>query len=279
MIKRKKVKLLPRRGTLPRAGQRAEVLRPSASVEVAYANSWARLVDEMKDIVVPTVLADYRDSVGTGMDAGQTLWDRLLAKLTEKFATAAPAMANALVRRVDVNAKTGLQRSLREVAKDFTFKQENSKAVQDAINQQIGYNTYYIKRIPGLFLDSVRQSVEDSVTKGNGLEDLEKVMLERYGDAKRHAKNVALDQTRKAYMAINTERMRDVGVTKFEWIHTGGSQDPRKYHKTVLNGNVYSLDDPPIIDQRTGERGLPGLLPFCRCTMRPVVTFEDDDSE
>lgn len=276
MIKRKKVKLLPRRSALPRAGQRAEVLRPSGSVEVSYSNAWARLVDEMRDIVVPTVLADYRDSVGTGMDAGQTLWDRLLAKLTEKFATAAPAMANALVRRVDVNARTGLQRSLREVAKDFTFPQTNSKPVQDAINEQIGYNAYYIKRIPVEFLDKVRQSVEDSVTKGNGLEDLEKVMLERYGEAKRHAKNVALDQTRKAYMAINTERMRDVGVTKFEWIHTGGSQDPRQYHKTTLNGNVYDLNDPPIIDQRTGERGLPGLLPFCRCTMRPVVTFEDE---
>lgn len=276
MIKRKKVKLLPRRSALPRAGQRAEVLRPSGSVEVSYSNAWVRLVDEMRDIVVPTVLADYRDSVGTGMDAGQTLWDRLLAKLTEKFATAAPAMANALVRRVDVNARTGLQRSLREVAKDFTFPQTNSKPVQDAINEQIGYNTYYIKRIPVEFLDKVRQSVEDSITKGNGLEDLEKVMLERYGEAKRHAKNVALDQTRKAYMAINTERMRDVGVTKFEWIHTGGSQDPRQYHKTTLNGNVYDLNDPPIIDQRTGERGLPGLLPFCRCTMRPVVTFEDE---
>jgi SPP1 gp7 family putative phage head morphogenesis protein len=104
-------------------------------------------------------------------------------------------------------------------------------------------------------------------------------MLERYGEAKRHAKNVALDQTRKAYMSINTERMRDVGVSKFEWIHTGGSQDPRQYHKTVLNGNVYDINDPPVIDQRTGERGLPGLLPFCRCTMRPVVTFEDDSSE
>ena len=42
-----------------------------------------------------------------------------------------------------------------------------------------------------------------------------------------------------------------------------------------MSGKVYRLDDPPVIDARTGERGLPGQAIFCRCTMQPIVKFGD----
>jgi SPP1 gp7 family putative phage head morphogenesis protein len=229
---------------------------------------------------VKTVLDEYAQSVGTGMDAKETVWERLLRRFNEKFASAAPGLANGMMRRLERDAEQGLQRSLREVAEGFTLKPNNPKNVQKAIDERIKDNVYYIKRIPQEYLESVRESVEQSVKAGGtGLEDLTKVMTERYGEAKRHAKNVALDQTRKAYTAITVARMKDAGIKKYEWVHTGGSQEPRPLHLNELNGNIYDIDKPPIIDKRTGERGLPGQAINCRCTMRPIVTFDFEDDE
>lgn len=92
----------------------------------------------------------------------------------------------------------------------------------------------------------------------------------------RHARNVAMDQTRKVYSNVNAARMQALGVKKFEWVHTGGSQHPRKDHQE-LSGKVFSLDDLPVIGVMYGNevRGKPGDLPYCRCTMRPIVSFED----
>ena len=53
------------------------------------------------------------------------------------------------------------------------------------------------------------------------------------------------------------------------------SKEPRPHHITEapngLNHGIFDLDDPPIIDPRTGERGYPGQLPYCRCVMCAVV--------
>jgi SPP1 gp7 family putative phage head morphogenesis protein len=100
--------------------------------------------------------------------------------------------------------------------------------------------------------------------------------LQEYeGVTLRRARNIALDQTRKAYNNINKGRMQAIGVQKFEWVHSGGGQKPRELH-IELDGQVFSFDDLPVIDERTGERGIPGQAINCRCTMVPVIEFETD---
>ena len=37
-----------------------------------------------------------------------------------------------------------------------------------------------------------------------------------------------------------------------------------------MNGYVFPIDFPPIIDRKTGERGYPGQLINCKCHMEPV---------
>ena len=71
--------------------------------------------------------------------------------------------------------------------------------------------------------------------------------------------------------------LQAVGLNKYEWIHSGAGQQPREFHRDVLNGQIFDLDDPPIIDEDTGERGIPSQLINCRCTMRPVLEFEDGE--
>lgn len=276
-------RVLRRRVVLPEDSERALTLRMSPTIESNYAKQWHALVEEMYKETVPAVLGEFRETA-IANDAEEDFWSRLLARLSKSFAEKAEGLAFSMLSRVDRNATNMLERSLKSTSADLTLKMKNSKRVQRVIDERVDANVKLIKRIPEEFLDSVREDVNKSLQSGNGLSTLEKDMETRYGESRRHARNVALDQTRKAYTAINTAKMQDNGIRKFEWVHTGGSQEPRKHHKDNpanggLNGGIFDINDPPIMDPKTGARGLPGQDYYCRCTMRPIVTFDDEDDE
>jgi len=46
-----------------------------------------------------------------------------------------------------------------------------------------------------------------------------------------------------------------------------------KHNKKLLNGKKFSFNNLPVIDSKTGERGLPGQAFGCRCRMKPVVNI------
>lgn len=279
---KKKVRLVRKVDPLGTESKRALTLKPSVSVGAAYVRELEALTAEMHKEVEKAVLAEYRNTAAA--DAAGDFWSRLAERLASKFAAKATPLATGFLTRVNANATSNLERSLKSTSADLTLNMKNTPAVTKAIKSRISDNVDLITRIPAEYLDKVKKSVNDSLKKGNGLADLVPAMEERYGEAKRHARLVALDQTRKAYTAINTAKMKANGITKFEWVHSGGSQEPRPYHlhspaNGGLNGGIFDINDPPIIDQKTGERGLPGDDYNCRCTMRPIVTFDDEDDE
>jgi SPP1 gp7 family putative phage head morphogenesis protein len=279
---KKKVRLVRKVDPLGTESKRALTLKPSVSVGAAYARELEALTAEMHAETAAAVKAEFANTAAA--DAADDFWTRLANRLASKFASKATALATGFLTRVNANATSNLERSLKSTSADLTLNMKNTPAVNKAIKSRISDNVDLITRIPAEFLDKVKKDVNDSLSKGNGLADLQTKMEERYGEAKRHAQLVALDQTRKAYTAINTAKMRANGISKFEWVHSGGSQEPRKYHKDPpaqggLNGGIFDINDPPIIDKKTGERGLPGDDYNCRCTMRPIVTFDDEEDE
>jgi uncharacterized protein with gpF-like domain len=88
------------------------------------------------------------------------------------------------------------------------------------------------------------------------------------------AKFIAKDQLNKNLNALSIAKMESVGIQSYRWNH-GNSREPRPWHISLapngLNKGVFSLDDPPIIDPKTGERGIPGQLINCSCFPTPVV--------
>lgn len=225
-------------------------------------------------------------SDGATMDAASlpTVMKRLLKKLRDRFERQFRILAdNAVPRmidRIDGDSSQRLRASLKDISEDLVINFDKTpQALKDVIAAGAQNASMYIKLVPTKYLDEVEGAVFRSISTGRGLADLVPALETQKVEKLRWAKNVAMDQTRKVYNSINKERMRSVGITKFEWVHSGGSNQPREYHKYTLNGNVYDIDDPPVIDQRTGERGYPGQLPYCRCTMRPVVDLNQYDDE
>lgn len=150
--------------------------------------------------------------------------------------------------------------------------------LREVIKASVIENVSLIKTIPAKYLDRVAGAATRAMLAGGEVKKLAET-LKHYGEMSlNHATRIALDQTFKTFTAINIRKFQNAGIKKFEWLHTGGSVHPREYHLAKypagLNGGVFDLADPPVIDQRTGERGYPGQLPYCRCTMAAVVDLD-----
>ena len=115
----------------------------------------------------------------------------------------------------------------------------------------------------------------ESIINGKGLADLKPFFQKHSTGELNYAKNRALDQTRKAYTSINMARMERLGIKRVKWLHSHGSNAPRKLHQE-MNGNIYDLDKPPFIGRMYNEDvyGWGGDLPNCRCTCSPVFEIE-----
>lgn len=273
-------------------GRKADVMKgaaltPNASVAARYDKKLQALVAQMVNATQKELVALFKEPTAedyfTGMDASvssqaRILMNALQERFDDLFGLKAKGISETLVDDSDKSSMASLKLSLKEVSAGFTLKRVVLTPELDEIYKAIiADNVGLIKSIPTQYLDDVRGAVMRSITTGNGLQDLVPFIKKHNGMTIKRARLIAHDQTRKAYANINRERLTSLGVKKFEWLHSQGGQEPRKLHKDVLNGNIYSWDDLPIADERTGERCGPGVLINCRCRAIPVVDFTSDD--
>jgi SPP1 gp7 family putative phage head morphogenesis protein len=151
--------------------------------------------------------------------------------------------------------------------------------MEEVAKASVAENVSLIKSIPEQYFKDITGAVMRSITTGNGLADLVSEIDKYAGQTKRRAENLALDQTRKAYNSINKQRMQAIGVRQFEWIHSGGGQVPRESHLKI-SGHIFDFDKVEEQQAALGvperDRGIPGFPVNCRCTMLPVINFEQE---
>ncbi|WP_310625792.1 phage minor head protein [Limnohabitans sp.] len=211
--------------------------------------------------------------------AVKKVFSKLAARFDELFSLNAPKMAETMLNGVDKQSTTALHSSLSKLTGGMSLKTSVvSGDMKQVIAASVSNNVDLIKTIASEYLDGVKQAVNRSIVTGNGLADLVPFLDAYDNKTRNYAKNLALDQTRKAYTGLNKGRMKKLGVKQFTWLHSAGGQHPRKEHQ-ALSGQVFDLDDPPVIGVMYGEevRGLPGHLPNCKCTMKPVIKFGDEE--
>jgi SPP1 gp7 family putative phage head morphogenesis protein len=207
-----------------------------------------------------------------------TLARRALTGLRDRFnrmfAARSKTMVDNLFGQIDKASREGLKSSLRELSGGVTLKTPvMPSALRGLIQAATASNVSLIKSIPAEFHAKIEAVVLRSIQPGgNGLQDVFAALSKQEGITQRRARFIAEDQTRKVTSAMNSARMQSSGIQEFEWLHSSGGAEPRELHLR-LHGQTFRFDDLPVIDERTGERGLPGQLPNCKCQMRPVLTF------
>lgn len=285
-----KVKLIPNkmawvnRFNVPQL--KGSPLRVSVGIEARYVAALNKAIDVMVR-ETKKAIAEIDDVAEDGaMDAStasqaRIVMNALSRKFNKMFAQLATPVAQKMVSEADKNSAATLKASVTEMTGSYALKTDIlTTELNDIITASVAVNVDLIKRVPQKYLDQVKGDVLRSIQSGRGTADLVPALEKQGVTVKNWAHNVALDQTRKAYNAINAGRMEALGLDDYEWIHSGGSNHPRSYHKNVLNGTMCKLSDPPVIQKAEGSqrevRGKPGDLPFCRCIMRPVIKFDED---
>lgn len=208
------------------------------------------------------------------------LMNKLMKKFDQLFSDKSKTISNKMVNDIQKISKTNLHSSLEKLSGGLSLETGViNDSVKNVSNAIISENISLIKSIPQEYLKNVIGSVMRSITTGNGLPDLIKDIQKYSGQTKRKSKNIALDQTRKAYNSINKQRMMNVGVKEFEWVHSSGSIEPRKSH-IKISGHIFSFENLEKEQAQLGvpekDRGIPGMPINCRCIMVPVIDFSKD---
>lgn len=210
----------------------------------------------------------------------------LMRKYSKLFKDRGKTISKQMLGGIDKTSEKALETSLKSLSGGLKIDMGKVTGdVQEVAKSSLNANTKLITSIQERYFDQIVGAVDRSIMTGGGLKELipaiEGALKDQKRIAKNRSKNIALDQTRKAYNSINKARMESVGITKFEWLHSGGGQDPRRHHQAKwpagLNGGIFSFDDLPVIDEKTGERGIPGQAVNCKCRMRPVIEWDNGE--
>lgn len=227
------------------------------------------------------------DSVG--MDApsissqARMLMNALMQKYDQLFGKLAFGLSPWMVdnvNRASANQSRGVVDDMPNL-KDEGGKLTIDVKTLDAPTKQIlkassARSTSFIKTVPERFLNSIQNEVYESITNGNGMQDLVPALEKHSNQTRNWAHNTAMDQTRKTFNGLNKGRMQKIGIEKGEWIHSGGSNHPRPLHQD-FDGQTFNLAVGAPVGDDGGNNVDPGEEPNCRCTFAPVVDFDDED--
>jgi SPP1 gp7 family putative phage head morphogenesis protein len=254
--------------------------------EARYAAALHRLVDAMvaeSHRELDRVWAAHGPAVTSGMDASLASQSRILMNgMAQRFQAffdkLAPGLAKRTAEQIAQHSQTTLHASLKEVSGGLSLKTSVIDGrVLEVTKAATAANIALIKSIPQKYFTDLQGAVMRSIQSEQGTKTVLDAVTATGEVAKKRATLIATDQTRKVTTAVNSARLKNLGVRKFEWLHSSGGRTPRPLHLHTLNGQIFDLHNPPVIDDKTGERGLPGQLINCRCRMIPVVDFGGGD--
>ena len=279
------------------------------AIGIVYSRDFRNLVKQMiKDY--KSLIAIYRskkDQIAIDADEKKTnsaygqVWltteiqerlHKLGKKWEEKFAVWAENQSPAVVKKVLKATDTQIKRALIHFYSGERLEligQVIPTPLKQSMKMHIIENVSLIKSVQSQYHERIVGAVSRSITNAGSIKSLTEEIY-KYGDMSlRRANLISLDQTRKMYSNLTIRRFEQVGVTKVKWMHTHAGKTDRPYHlrkwdgvsglddqhPNGLNGFVFDIDKPPVIQEATKTqpeiRGYPAQLPFCHCIMRAVV--------
>jgi SPP1 gp7 family putative phage head morphogenesis protein len=271
----------------------------NASLQAKYVSALRQLTLQMTQETQKQVMKlfngeladDYftEQKEAAAMDAtisaqAKKLMNKLTAKFTQLFNSKASSIAERMLRGTLQTTSTSLHVSLKQLSGGLSLKTGVvPKGMEDVSKSIINENVQLIKSIPQEYFNDVSGSVFRSITTGAGVASLIPEIRKYNAMSERRVKLFALDQTRKAYNTIAKQKMQNIGIAQFEWMHSAGGQKPRKSH-IAMDGMIFSWDKLPVINQEQvdkgyegPQRGIPGQAINCRCKMIPVIPLDPEE--
>jgi SPP1 gp7 family putative phage head morphogenesis protein len=94
-------------------------------------------------------------------------------------------------------------------------------------------------------------------------ESLKEMIMSEWGVTANKANFLAQQETSLFFSKFSMNRAKTAGVRRYRW-STSHDARVRERHRE-LQGTIHSVDDPPVVDLKTGRRAHPGEDFGCRC--------------
>jgi SPP1 gp7 family putative phage head morphogenesis protein len=117
-------------------------------------------------------------------------------------------------------------------------------------------------------ISRLRSVVEKYQTTASD-EALTDVIMREWGVTANKATFLARQETSLFFSKFSRNRASDAGVRRYIW-STSHDERVRFSHK-MLNGTEHGIDDPPVVDPKSGRRAHPGEDFGCRCAAKWVL--------
>ena len=280
----------------------SEPFRYSQALENEYKREIRSLVNAMLKDVAKSLVDTYRQNKeGFALDSAATNIADVIRELEKKyrriFETQGEEMAKKMVMRQLRYSRSAFKKVMAKLMPKETEMPTITGSVipldvQDVVKASIMENVSYIQSIQQKYFEQVVGSVTRSMQAGGSIKQLRDEILKYNGMTKRRADIIAYDQTRKAYMSINLRNMKNAGIQKVMWMHSGGGYTVREYHyrkwdgvsgkedghPNGLNGFIFDINNKPVIQEADGKqqeiRGYPAQLPNCKCVLKAIIELE-----
>lgn len=216
------------------------------------------------------------------------LGDRWTERFKEYADNHSPAMVKRILKQTDLQLKSTLKDWFS--AERMTLISETiPMALRQSMKAHIAENISLIRSIPAQYLERVQGAVTRAITGGISYKQLVEEVMSFQAKGLRRAELLAQDQVHKISTTCALRRYEQVGIKRFRWEHSGAGREPRPYHirkwdghsgkkdghPNGLNGFEFDLSMLPVIQEQHGKqkeiRGLPNQLPYCRCSLIPIV--------
>lgn len=168
------------------------------------------------------------------------------------------------VRKINVISPELTEQQKQQIASDYTY------------NMQYYIKKWAVERIP-----EMRMKVQKAILEGYRPDQVQQMLEKEYGIGKNKAKFLAQNETSIMLSSLKKSMYTEMGFTEFVWQTVLDGRERVLHHK--YNGKIFSFDSPPVIDERTGQIGLPGQTYNCRCNLIPIkrdsVFFEQSQTK
>ena len=269
-------------------------LIPHAGVRSWYTKELDALVKKMDERTRKRVLEIFEKAAKSGgnVEAQERMALNELNKYyAELFKRKAKELATSMVSKQNRNVSSAVRASVEGFGAGVGLKKIKTTVMPKKLRQDlkaaIQENVTYISSIQKHYSTQVEGAIYRAIVNGTGVSALQDELLKYGADSKRRARNIAKDQSHKAYEAISRERLKEAGFKYWQWEHGGGTKTVRPFHVADAEANGINHTIHKIGEKAYDEHAIklkkgkykgkwiyPGELPFCSCRMRPVLKFD-----
>lgn len=152
------------------------------------------------------------------------------------------------------------------VAIEAVLSDDQKRIISDEWSQNLNL---YIKGWMDENILKLREQVQPHVMAGGRAETIVKKIQDNYAVSRHKAKFLARQETALLMSKYQETRYTEMGITQYKWSDSHDQRVRHDHHE--LNGKIFSWDNPPITNRKTGARNNPGEDFNCRCVAIPVI--------